>query len=471
MKQTICQLLILAVIACAVFTHAQADGLDDFEPGELVVRVVDSSYIDSMNARYGTTVLRYIAQTRSFLLHIEGGGDAESLGVEVEFENELEVEFCDANYLLDLPEPVQSSKPFVDVELIGTFPLQRTSTQLGLATAHATSTGAGVTVGVIDAGINLSHPLFAGTTIIGYDFIDGDADPSDPGVGPSAGHGTFVAGLVKLVAPSANIAAYRVFDTLGSGDGFSVAEAIVRAVEDGCKVINLSMVLLEKHASVELALEYARARQVVVVASAGNDSTSVERFPALISSVISVAAVDSNNVRAPFSNYGGKIDVCAPGVHLYAPYLDTTFAWWNGSSFAAPLVSGQAALMLATYPAASWISVRDALVDNSINVDLVNPGFEGALGNGLIDPTAALANFQPWICGDMNGNGGNPNIVDLTYLVNYLFRSGTPPANIYSADLDGNSTENNPVVNIVDLTYLVQYFFVFGPPPICGSPN
>jgi subtilisin family serine protease len=469
MKQMIRHILASVLIACALFFNAQADGLDDFEPEQLVVRVVDSAYIDSVNARYGTSVLRYIAQTRSFLLHIDGGGDAESLGVEVEFENEFEVEFCDANYLLDLPEPVQSSKPFVDVELIGTFPLQRTSTQLGLATAHATSTGTGVTVGIIDAGINLSHPLFTGMTITGYDYIDGDADPSDPGVGPSAGHGTFVAGLVKLIAPNANIAAYRVFDTLGSGDGFSVAEAIVRAVDDRCQVINLSMVLLEKHMSVKLALQYARERQVIVVASAGNDSSNVERFPAREESVIAVAAVDSNGVRAPFSNIGDRIDVCAPGVHLYAPFLDTSFAWWDGSSFSAPLVSGQAALILATSPNASWISVSDALVNNSIDIDNLNPGFEGQLGKGLIDPTAALNNFQPWICGDINNNAGNPNIGDITYLVKYLFVSGTAPANIFSADVNGSSVDGNPHINVADITYLVKYLFLSGPPPICGG--
>ncbi|MEK7774887.1 MAG: S8 family serine peptidase, partial [Candidatus Zixiibacteriota bacterium] len=422
MKQILRTTLIFVGISCVLFSTGQADGLDDYEPSELVVRVADSAYIDSINAYYGTTILRYIPQTKCFLLHIEGGEDAESLGTEVEFENENEVEFCDANYLFDLPEPVQSSKPFVDVDLIGSFPMQRTSTQLNLASAQTISTGLGVTVGIIDAGINLAHPLFTGMTISGHDFIDGDANPSDPGVGPSAGHGTFVAGLVKLVAPDATIAAYRVFDTLGSGDGFTVAEAIVRAVDDGCQVINLSMVLLERHFSVELALEYARARQVIVVASAGNDSTNVERFPARVSSVIAVAAVDSNGVRAPFSNYGGKINVCAPGVHLYAPFLDTAFAWWDGTSFATPLVSGEAALILATSPKASWISVRDALVDNSINIDLINPGFEGELGKGLIDPSAALANFQPWICGDINSTGGNPNIVDLTFLVQYLFQ-------------------------------------------------
>ncbi len=438
------------------------NGVDDKVPGEIVLKLLPGENIDSVNARFGTITKKYIPQTGNYLLTAQSGQDTDSLSTEIEVENE--VEFCDPNFILDAPEPVQSSQPFLDNQFIGTYENQTAASTLHLSEAQQVTTGSNIMVGVIDGGVNISHPVFEGTASYGYDFVDGDSIADDPMGGNGSGHGTFIAGVIKLVAPDAQIVSYRVFDTSGRGDGFSIAEAITLAVDDGCKVINLSMVMFDKHGSIDAALAYARLHNVLVVAAAGNDSSTVERFPAKDSDVLAVAAVDSLNRRADFSNFGGKIDVCAPGINVYAPFLDTMFAWWNGTSFATPFVAGQAALLFSMSPNTHREAVRTAIINTAIDIDSWNPGLEGELGDGLIDIPSSLSAFAPFRCGDMNNNGLGPTISDLTYLVQFLFGGGNPPQNLVSADVNGTGN-----VTVADLVYLVGYLFNNGPAPNCGN--
>jgi subtilisin family serine protease len=109
--------------------------------------------------------------------------------------------------------------------------------------------GAGIKVAVLDTGIDLTHPAFAGKLLPGYDFVDGDSDPTEVPCSPTPcsttsvafGHGTHVAGLIALVAPSAKIIPYRVLDVNGEGNAWVLAEALARAVVDGADVINMSL--------------------------------------------------------------------------------------------------------------------------------------------------------------------------------------------------------------------------------------
>ena len=456
----ICQALILLFIAFFAFVPKPSYSAD-FVPEQMVCAASSFSYIDTINANYGTMLIRTLPEINSYLLQTQPGQDADSLAGIIGLEPY--VIYCDANFILDAPEPVQGSQPFIDFQVQGTFEGQGAAGTLRLPLAQTASVGTGVKVGVIDVGVNFGHPILSPVTVSGTDYVAGDSDAFDEPGGNASGHGTFVAGVISLVAPEAEIHAYRVLDTAGRGNGFTIAEAIVQAVDDGCKVINLSMVMTGNHGSMDAAIEYAHTNNVLVVAAAGNDSTEIDRFPARDSYTLSVAALDSLNQKADFSSFGGKVDVCAPGTMIYSPFLDTMYAWWNGSSFAAPFVAGQAALLYAAQPNASWNEVVDAITQTATNIDAQNPGLEGKLGTGLIDPVAALAQFMALSCGDINDDGVGPNLTDATMLVNHLFITFEALPNPMAADVD-----NNGSIALTDLTRLINFMFLQGPALNCG---
>ncbi len=359
-----------------------------YVPGELVVKLgPDSTSIDSINGIYGTTVKMYFEQLNIYILSTDPDVDIDNLVDRLN--NTPGVVFAQPNYIVSPLQSVQGSIPFSDQDNIGSYPDQDAAVRLRLETAHNYSTGAGVKVAVIDGGVNFGHPQLAGATVSGWDFVDDDSDAFDEPGGSNSGHGTFVAGVIHLVAPGAQIVSYRVADTSGQSDGDLVAEAIIRAIADGCKVINLSLVMTHEHEVLRDALAYARSRNVMVVTAAGNGATDVPAYPASDPNVLAVAAVDTLDRLADFSRYGLNIDLCAPGARIYAPYEDI-FAWWSGTSFAAPFVAGTAALKIAQNGVMIWPELHAYLTGTADNIDADNPAYIGLLGAGLIDPVAVL---------------------------------------------------------------------------------
>ncbi len=439
-----------------------AKATDEFVPEQLVCRVLPGYDISTINTEYGTTLVSYLSEISAYLLTTQPGQNADSLAAVIS--GEPSVVFCAPNYILDAPEAVQSSQPFLDQNVVADPRVQLAATDLQLSQAQTVSTGTGVKVAVIDVGVNLTHPMLAAVATSGFDFVANDSIANDEPGGISSGHGTFVAGVINLVAPDAQIISYRTLDTNGKGDGYAIAEALIEAVNAGCKVVNLSMVMNSRHPVLDDAIAYAHDRNVMVIAAAGNDSSEVDKFPADDSYTLSVAALDSTNVKADFSNYGGKVDVCAPGTQIHAPFLDTSYAWWDGTSFAAPFVAGQAALLYAMNPHATWNDIRDAIEQTAINIDSLNPGLQGKLGFGLINPVAAVGGFDPFLCGDIDGNGVGPDIADLVYLVDYMFNGGPAPTSPAASDVNGDGAQPD----IGDLVYMVEYSFAGGPPPACG---
>ncbi|MDH4076885.1 MAG: S8 family serine peptidase [Acidimicrobiia bacterium] len=229
---------------------------------------------------------------------------------------------------------------------------------LQLGRVHTLTTGAGVTVAVIDTGADLTHPYLAGHLAGGYDFVGDDPDPTDHGDGvdndgdgevdEAFGHGTHTAGLVALVAPGAQILTYRVLDADGTGDPYRVAEAINDAVTAGAKVINLSFGADGELDSKVLksAIKNAMRHEVVIVAAAGNVGTNREYSPASNKEVLSVGATDAGNGRlADFSNYGKWALVAAPGVDIVSTVPGEGFGAWSGTSMSTSIVSGEVALI------------------------------------------------------------------------------------------------------------------------------
>lgn len=315
--------------------------------------------------------------------------------------------------------------------------LTSASSGINVSTAWNYSSGSGVTIAVIDTGVT-THQDLAGNSLSGYDFIssasnsnDGDGRDSsaqDPGDWRTAGqcignrsyalnsswHGTFVSGIAAAVTGNgigiagvsygSKILPVRVLGTCGGyssdiADGIAWAAGVqvpgVPTNTNPARVINLSLVGQASCPSVlQIAINTARSLGTVVVAAAGNDAADVSTtFPANCNGVIAVAATDSVGSRASFSNYGSLVSLAAPGVSILSTTnLGSTapigegYALDSGTSYAAPLVSGAAALML---------SANSVLIPDDIRLILngtASPfsGNCGGCGSGVLNAGAAV---------------------------------------------------------------------------------
>uniref|UniRef100_UPI00258BC231 S8 family serine peptidase n=1 Tax=uncultured Deinococcus sp. TaxID=158789 RepID=UPI00258BC231 len=268
----------------------------------------------------------------------------------------------------------------------------------------ATHLGEGVTVAVIDSGIDLQHPAFQGAlsnASTWHDFYAGDDVPQEEGVaGEGAyGHGTNVAGIILQIAPKAKIMPLRVLGADGSGDVASVAQAIRWAVEKGAKVINLSLGSTENSPAVQIAIDWATAQDVLVVTSAGNENKDHITYPAANATqgiaapnLLSVGSVDPQDLKSSFSNYSAALEIVGPGEHVYAPAPDGRMASWSGTSMAAPMTAGGLALALGEPLKVPVRSLTGAMAQTADDIygGEANAAYTGLLGKGRLDLAAFL---------------------------------------------------------------------------------
>jgi len=258
------------------------------------------------------------------------------------------------------------------------------------------ATGGGATVAVVDTGVDSAHPDLAGQVLPGADFITGVEGPiTDPN-----GHGTHVAGIIAAaagngegiagVAPGARILPIRVLGANGGGYLSDAANGIVYAADHGADVINLSISSTTSIDAMTNAIAYARSRGVVVVAAAGNmrANGSPASYPAADPGVIAVAATDSADRVASYSNAGDYVDVAAPGTAVLSTFPGG-YRRLSGTSMAAPHVAGLAALVRAADRALGPDQVEQVIESSA--ADLGAPGRDDDYGYGRVDAAAALA--------------------------------------------------------------------------------
>lgn len=259
---------------------------------------------------------------------------------------------------------------------------QRGLAYLGLAQAHRVASGTGITVAILDTGIDPDHPSLAGhLTAGGYDYIDDDSDPRDVGNGTdddgdgradeAYGHGTHAAGLVALLAPGSDVRSYRVLDADGVGDPWVVAEAINDAVAGGADVINMSFGVSGKLESKVLrkALKNALKNDVVIVAAAGNIGSDEAFSPAGEKDVVGVGATSiANDALADFSNFGKWTLIAAPGVDIVSTVPGGGYGQWSGTSMSTAIVSGEVALLRGFDPESDRKKIIEALAHHSIKL-------------------------------------------------------------------------------------------------------
>lgn len=309
--------------------------------------------------------------------------------------------------------------------------------------AWRTTKGAGITVAVLDTGVDDEHPDLAGNVLPTKDLIGFGASRGDR---TWARHGTAMAGIivghghgvndddgVMGIAPEAKILPVRVI--LEDGDsarskarstrGNALAEGIRWAADQGADVINLSLGDDSESAhpepSEDAAVQYALKKGSVVVASAGNGGKKGDHisYPAAYPGVIAVTAVDENGTRADFSTRRWYATVSAPGVDVVIADPDRKYYEGWGTSAAAAFVSGAAALIKAAHPGLTPAQVKRLLEDTAGNAP--TGGRDDARGFGFVDPAAAIAEGSELVPDDLKsasygrryfGSGPDPVIQD-----------------------------------------------------------
>jgi subtilisin family serine protease len=284
--------------------------------------------------------------------------------------------------------------------------------RLGDARTSTKLTGSG-TVAIIDTGADLNHPALSGALVTGYDFTRNTLGASeladlDPTVAAQLqqsttsildaqntlvlnsavailnqsttsildqsttsildsslaefGHGTMTAGIVHLVAPTAKIMPLKAFRADGSSNLSDIISAIYYAADHGANVISMSFSMGQPSPSLQAAVQYALTKNVIMIASSGNDGIKTLVYPASYGGVQGIGSSTSNDVRSAFSNYGsGVVTFAAPGEGVITTYPGGNYAAGWGTSFSTPMVAGAAALVLQARPSSKPGDITNAL--------------------------------------------------------------------------------------------------------------
>jgi subtilisin family serine protease len=254
--------------------------------------------------------------------------------------------------------------------------------------------GAGALVAVIDSGVDATHPDLAGRVVPGPDLVENDGDPSDP-----TGHGTHIAGIIAAaagngiggagVAPGARILAIRVLGADNNGTAANVAAGIDAAVDAGADVVNISLNWSQSSqalAPVTAAMQRAADAGKVVIVAAGNDAQDHCEEPVLPQHALCVGSLSSNLRLSPFSSFGQGLGLVAPGDDLMSTWNDNTYHAMSGTSQAAAVTSGVAALLVGLGLHGDDVMKRLLATTRDIGA----PGADARFGAGLLDAQRAV---------------------------------------------------------------------------------
>lgn len=268
--------------------------------------------------------------------------------------------------------------------------------KIGATTAWDTPQGAGVTIAILDSGVDGSHPDLVGNLVPGYNLVSNNSDTADV-----CGHGTAVAGSaaartnngigVAGVAGQAKIMPIRVAEYNSSTGGCSaylstIASGITYAADHGARIANVSYGPLAGSSTIQSAAQYMKSKGGLVFVSAGNNGIDENITPT--TTLIAVSASDSSDAKASWSSYGAFVSLAAPGAGIWTTSKGGTYGGWNGTSFSSPVAAGVAALMMSAAPSLDGAAIEQAMFSTA--VDLGAPGRDPYFGYGRVNADAGV---------------------------------------------------------------------------------
>jgi thermitase len=263
---------------------------------------------------------------------------------------------------------------------------------------NLTTGSAATVVAVIDSGIFAAHADLSSKLVAGWNFVQSNGDTSDV-----LGHGTAVAGTVAAATNNgigvagvnwaSRVMPLVVVDARDFGAYSDIAAAIQYAADHGVRILNISIGGSSPSAALQNAVNYAWSRGAVVFAAAMNNSGSSPYYPAACNHAVAVSATDGNDHLASFSNFGSWIVLSAPGTDILTTMQGGGYGYWNGTSFASPIVAGVAALVLAANPQLTADGLVQLLRDTAD--DIGTPGFDTYFGWGRVNAYRAVEAARP----------------------------------------------------------------------------
>ncbi len=414
-----------------------------YVPGEVIVKLRTGANIAQSLGRIKSKVKEAKAEKifkdkdrgdLSRIFKVEFSPDQNIEEIVGEYQKDPSLEWAEPNYIREIAVTNPNDPKFQD------------GTQWGLNKIKAPEAwdiqkgSDSIRIAVVDTGVDWDHPDLQsniwqdGSGNYGYDTVDANLsywenlDNDSDGVGDFRailgedyanidynpmdfhGHGTHVAGILGAVTDNSTgmagtawyceIMAMRAgfaieYDSLnGPGQNWvrvgmleddDSAAAITYAADNGASVINMSWGSYSSSSTIEAAINYAYLKGCVLIGAAGNNNSEGVFYPAGYSNVLAVAATDSNDQKASFSNYGPWVDVSAPGTGIYSTDLDNTYGSGSGTSYAAPFVAGQAGVLRSQYPSWSASQTSSEIKNTTDNIDTQNPSYIGKLGTGRIN--------------------------------------------------------------------------------------
>ena len=327
------------------------------------------------------------------------------------------------------------------------FPSQWHLTAIQTPYAWALTQGSSnVIVAVIDSGADWTHPDLSSKLVPGWNFLTGTSATQDSG--GDSGHGTAVSGVaaaatnngagVAGVGWSTMVMPLEILDSTGSATYSNLASAIDYAADHGARIINISLSGSTASSTLQSAESYAWNKGAVIFAAAGNSANSTPNYPAADPNVVAVSATDVNGTFASFSSYGSWIDLSAPGNNILTTMTGGGYGYWYGTSFAAPITAGVAALVLAQKPGLSN-SALVALLEQNAD-DLGTPGWDQYFGYGQVNAYKAVLAAQT------STIDTTPPTVSISGLANLATVLGT-------IQIQGTATDN---VGVTTITFCVD---------------
>ncbi len=353
-----------------------------FVPQRLLVKLkpeFEKGRASALAAEQGASIEGEIGDIGIKLIRLPNGVSEEAMARI--FSSKPEVEFAELDYL-NPPDMIPNDSYY--------------SNQWHLPAISApeawgiTAGSSGVIIAILDTGVDPSHPDLSAKLIPGWNFYDNNSDTRDV-----YGHGTATAGTaaasgnngigVASVAMNCLIMPVRISDPSGWATDSAIATGLNWAANQGARVANISYAV-SGHSAVSSAAQYFQKKGGIVAVSAGNDGTvsSAADDPY----VLTVSATDSSDAVTSWSNKGSNIDLAAPGNGIYTTSRGSTYGSHSGTSFAAPIVAGTAALVISANPGLSGSQVQDILKDTAD--DLSSSGWDESYGWGRVNVGRAV---------------------------------------------------------------------------------